>query len=91
VILSDLSPASPTQASLFEEPNRIQKVKQLYGAIDELRDKFGKYVVHHAASLPAQKTQHLTSRGDIPMRKSLLLKGETKRQRLPLPLIQITV
>ena len=91
VILGGLSPASPTQASLFEQPNHIQQMQQLYGAIDELRKKFGKYAVHHATSLPAQKTQHLTSRGDIPVRKSLLLTGETKRQRLPLPLIQITV
>lgn len=91
VILSDLVSSTATQVSLFEQKNQIEKTRRLYGALDSLRSKYGKYAVHHAVSLSAQKTQHLNSRGDIPVRKSLLLQGETKRQRLPLPLIQLTV
>lgn len=91
IILCDLVPASPTQVTLFEKPNIIKETKRLYAAIDGLRHKYGKYSVHHAVSLPAQKTQHLTQRGDMPIRKSFLLKGETTRQRLPLPLLQIKV
>lgn len=91
VILSDLVSSSVTQTSLFEQKNFIEKTRRLYGAMDTLRTKYGKYAVHHAVSLSAQKTQHLSGRGDIPVRKSLLLKGETKRQRLPLPLVQVEV
>lgn len=91
IILTDLVPASPTQVTLFEKTNEIKETQRLYEAIDDLRDKYGKYSVHHAVSLPAQKTQHLTERGDVPIRKSLLLKGETKRQRLPLPMLQIKI
>lgn len=91
VILADLVAAAPTQATLFEKPNEIIKTRALHQALDDVREKYGKYAVHHAVSLPAQKTQHLTSRGDVPARKSMLLPGETKRQRLPLPLLQVTV
>lgn len=91
VVLSGLVSAAPLQTSLFEQTNAVVETRRLYAAIDSLRDKYGKYAVHHAVSLPAQKTQHLTSRGDVPVRKTLLLKGETKRQRLPLPLVQVRV
>ncbi|MBI3255724.1 MAG: DNA polymerase IV [Candidatus Andersenbacteria bacterium] len=91
VILADLVAASPTQPTLFENPIKIKETKMLYGAVDTLREKFGKHAVYHAVSLPAQKTQHLTSRGDIPRRKTNLLKGETAHQRLPIPLLQVKV
>lgn len=91
VILADLISANPTQPTLFENPLKIKQTKSLYGAVDTLREKYGKHAVYHAVSLPAQKTQHLTSRGDMPKRKALFLKGETKRQKLPLPLLQVTV
>jgi DNA polymerase-4/DNA polymerase V len=91
VILTDLVAANPTQPTLFEDPIKIQETKMLYGAIDALREKFGKHAVYHAVSLPAQKNQHLTSRGDIPQRKATLLKGETVRQKLPLPMLQVEV
>jgi DNA polymerase-4/DNA polymerase V len=91
VILGDLVAASPTQRSLFEPANIIDKTRRLYAAVDMLRGKYGKHVVHHGASLAAQHTQHLSARGDVPRRKRLLLKGETKRRRLPLPLLQTSV
>lgn len=88
VILTDLIEASPVQPTLFESPVNIIKTWKLYNAIDELRERFGKHVVHSGATLPAQQSQHLTTRGDMPMRKLILLKGETKRRRLPLPMLQ---
>ena len=91
IILADLVAASPSQPTLFEDPVKIKETKMLYGAVDDLREKFGKHAVYHAVSLPAQKTQHLTSRGDTPKRKATLLKGETKRQKLPLPMLQVKV
>ncbi len=58
VVLCDLAPANPTQPTLFEDPIKIKETKLLYGAIDMLREKYGKHAVHHAVTLPAQKTQH---------------------------------
>lgn len=88
VVLTDLTEAHPVQPTLFENPVSIIKTRRLYNAIDELREKFGKHVVHSGVTLPAQQTQHLTTRGDMPFRKITLLKGETKRRRLPLPMLQ---
>jgi DNA polymerase-4/DNA polymerase V len=88
IILGDLVEARPTQPSLFENPLEILKKRKVYAAIDDLRERFGKHAVHHGVSLPAQRTQHLTVRGDMPMRKTIILKGETKRRRLPLPMLQ---
>jgi len=61
-------------------------------AVDELSEKFGKYTVHHAASLPTKiQSQHEGKRGDVPERVTDLFKGENKRQRLRLPLLHIKV
>lgn len=91
VFLSHLEPLSPIQPTLFEKPLTLVKLSRLYGAIDQLREQFGKHSVHLASTLPAQKTQHLSARGDVPRRKETLLKGETPRQRLPLPMLQVRV
>lgn len=87
VILGHLTAAAPLQPTLFESPVRLAHTRRLYAALDELRARFGKHAVHHGASLLAQRTQHLTSRGDVPVRRQQLLPGETKRRRLPLPLL----
>lgn len=86
-IMRGLVSASLVQASLFEDPIRIVKTRRLYGAVDEAREKYGKHVVHQAASLAGQRTQHLTGRGDVPVRRGNLFKGESRRRRLPLPVI----
>lgn len=91
VTLINLVADTPSQPTLFEKPITLLKVKKLYGAVDILRDKYGKHAVHQAVSLPAQARQHLSRRGHEAARKKILLPGETKRQRLPLPLLQIRV
>lgn len=91
IILSDLRTAKIIQPTLFEDTNRILKIKNLYSVVDEMREKYGKHTLHLATSLPAQKIQHLTKRGDIAKRKLDLFKGETKRRRLPLPVLQTEV
>jgi len=65
---------------------------RIYSAVDELSEKFGKYTVHHAASLPTKiQSQHEGERGDVPIRANDLFRGENKRQRLGLPLLHIKV
>ncbi|MAF81139.1 DNA polymerase IV [bacterium] len=87
VILSQLVAAKPVQPTLFEDPVQIVATQELFAALDTIREKYGKHAIHLAASLPAQHTQHLSSRGDLPTRKESLLKGENNRRRLPLPVI----
>lgn len=89
VFLSNLQPINPVQPTLFENPATLVKYTKLYGAIDELREHYGKHSVHLGASLPAQSSQHLSARGDTPMRRAIILKGETKRKRLPIPMLQV--
>ncbi|MBI4022045.1 MAG: DNA polymerase IV [Candidatus Andersenbacteria bacterium] len=87
VILGNLTAAAPLQPTLFDNTVRLTQTRRLYAALDELRSRFGKHTVHHGASLLAQRTQHRTARGNIPIRRQLLLPGETKRRRLPLPML----
>jgi hypothetical protein len=57
-----------------------------------LSRKFGKHALHHAASLSAKlQARHEGTRGDVPQRRETLFKGENKRQRLGLPVLNIKV
>lgn len=92
VVLAGLTPETKIQYSLFDDTARIEKLSRVYNAVDMVSEKFGKYALHHASSLPTKlQTQHEGDRGDIPERKSDLFKGENKRQRLGLPVLQIKV
>jgi len=92
VVLSGLDSETKVQYTLFDDPARIEKMAKIYNAVDELSEKFGKYAVHHASSLPTKiQSQHEGERGDVPVRVNDLFKGENKRQRLGLPLLHIKV
>ncbi|MDT8318247.1 MAG: hypothetical protein RQ824_09720 [bacterium] len=54
--------------------------------------KFGKHTLCHGSSLPAKTmAQHEGERGDASERSERLFKGENKRQKLGLPLLDIKV
>jgi DNA polymerase IV len=92
VVLGGLLQEAEIQRDLFDDHRKIEKMTKIYAMVDELSERFGKYAVHHASSLPTkQQTQHEGERGDTPQRKAELFKGENKRQRLGLPLLQIKV
>ncbi len=92
VVLSGLVSEAGLQYTLFDDPARIEKMSRIYHAIDELSRAYGKYTVHHAASLPTKiQAQHEGARGDIPARATDLFQGENRRQRLGLPLWHIRV
>ena len=92
VVLAGLVSETGVQYTLFDDPARIEKMARIYSAVDELSEKFGKYTVHHATSLPTKiQSQHEGERGDVPIRANDLFKGENKRQRLGLPLLHIKV
>jgi DNA polymerase-4 len=92
VVLGGLLPETNVQYSLFDNTSRIEKMMKIYSAVDTISEKYGKYAVHHAASLPTKlQALHEGERGDAPARKSDLFKGENKRQRLGLPVLQIKI
>ncbi len=92
VVLGGLMPEAGVQYTLFDDTDRIEKFSRIYSAVDMVSEKFGKYAVHHAASLPTKlQTQHEGERGDAPERTTDLFKGETKRQRLGLPVLKVKV
>jgi len=60
--------------------------------VDRISRKYGKHTVQHAASLPTKlQAQHEGERGDVPVRRAILFKGENKRQRLRLPMLHVKV
>ncbi len=92
VILSGLVPESSIQYTLFDDNSGVEKMGRIYRTIDILSEKFGKYTVHHGASLLTKiQAQHEGERGDIPQRASELFKGENKRQHLGFPVLHIKV
>jgi DNA polymerase-4/DNA polymerase V len=92
VVLAGLVAEADVQYTLFDDPAGIEKMSKVYDAVDELSRKFGKHAVQHAASLPAKlQAQHEGARGDAPVRRGNLFKGENKRQRLGLPVLNIKV
>lgn len=92
VVLSGLEAESGLQYGLFEDAARIGKLARIYESIDQLARKYGKHAVQHGASLLTKlQAQHEGERGDLPLRKGELFRGETKRQRLGLPMLHIKV
>lgn len=92
VVLAGIVPEAGVQYSLFDDTAKIEKMARIYDCVDELSRRFGKHAVQHAASLPTkQQAQHEGERGDVPTRRGNLLKGENKRQRLGLPMLNIKV
>ena len=76
VVLSGLVSEAGVQYTLFDDPARIEKMAKIYHAVDELSEKFGKYTVHHASSLPTKiQSQHEGERGDVPKRVSGSFQG----------------
>ena len=88
VLLGKLREDTNLQLNLFDPPLRIDKFQRIYHTIDTLRQRYGKHTVFLGASLTAQTfTQHVGDRGDAPARHGLLLKGETTRKRLGIPML----
>jgi DNA polymerase-4/DNA polymerase V len=92
VVLAGLIEETGMQFSLFEDTTKIEKMARIYDSIDRISQKYGKHTIQHAASLPAKlQAQHEGARGDIPIRRAILFKGENKRQRLKLPMLHVKV
>lgn len=87
VTLFKLGEIEDRQLDLFGEAVRSEGMKRLYEGVDKVNGKFGKHTIYLGSSFLANKfSQHLGDRGDIPQRKKLLAKGESKRKRLAIPM-----
>jgi DNA polymerase-4 len=92
VVLSGLAAESGVQFSLFDDTTKIEKMARVYSVVDEISAKYGKHTIQHAASLLTKlQAQHEGERGDVPVRRADLFTGESRRQRLGLPLLHIKV
>jgi hypothetical protein len=87
IILLDLVPDNSTQYTLFDNPVQA-KIKDLYNVADELGQKFGKHTVHLGSSHLIEKLGK-GRRGLPTTREQTIIKGETKRRHLGLPLIHV--
>jgi DNA polymerase-4 len=92
VVLAGLVAESACQYTLFDDPVRMEKMSRLYHAVDSLSARFGKHAVQHCASLPTrQHTQHAGDRGDLSHRRKDLIRGETARRCLGIPIGKIQI
>jgi hypothetical protein len=87
VALAALEDCTVRQQDLFGVTAEIEKTTAVYKAIDAIREKYGKHTLFLSSSFLAHRhKQHEGDRGDAPGRTRQLLKGETKRKRLGIPI-----
>ena len=66
--------------------SHAERIRQVYTAVDQINQKYGKYTVYLGSSFAAvTRARHAGERGDVPEWHTNLLKGETKRRRLGIP------
>ncbi len=90
VVLCDLVPDSNIQYSLFEDPIKAEKVRDIYKVADILGSKFGKHAVHLGGSHEIE-CRGKGRRGEPTVREQTRFKGETKRRHLGLPIMHVKV
>jgi DNA polymerase-4/DNA polymerase V len=87
VVLLDLVRDMQIQYSLFEDPLKAERIRELYEAVDALSGKYGKHTLHLGGSHPIE-VQGRGRRGSPTVREQTQLYGETYRKHLGLPLFQ---
>ena len=90
VVLLDLVADSNIQYSLFEDPVRAEKVREIYKAADLLGTRFGKHAVHLGGSHEIER-RGKGRRGEPTAREQTRFRGETKRKHLGLPIVHVKV
>ena len=90
VVLGKLEADADEQFELFEDRVRVDNLRRISRAVDEINGKLGKHSVRSGTSL-FLASQPRSHREDEPERRQHLLPGETARQRLALPRMTVTV
>ncbi len=89
VILSEIIEEKDEERGLFDDPIEIEKTRSIGRVIDEINDSYGKHTIHIASSdCTANKKEH--PRNELAWRKTALLKGETFRTRIGIPLLKLS-
>ena len=88
IVLVDLVPDAPVQYSLFEDPLKAEKIRQLYEAADILSGKYGKHTLHLGGS-HAIEVSGKGRRGTPTVREQTRMYGETKRKHIGLPILHV--
>jgi DNA polymerase-4/DNA polymerase V len=92
IVLSKLEADRTVQYDLFDDVPKIESMKRIDRVLDGVNELYGKHALHLGTSLWLGKhRQHVAGRGDLPERKIQLLKGETFRQRLGIPIWRVLV
>jgi DNA polymerase IV len=89
VVLSDILPEGHHQRDLFDDPIRVERVEKVGQIIDQIAEKYGKHTLHLASSNPLHKGLKKHPRNSLSWRQKNLVKGETRRQRLNIPLLDL--
>ncbi|HMP71691.1 MAG TPA: DNA polymerase IV [Kiritimatiellia bacterium] len=90
VVMTKLEEDGASQIELFEDPVRAENVYEASRAVDEINERFGKHAIAHGPGLFLEANRR-TARDEAPIRKGDLLAGETRRQRLAFPKLQMKV
>ncbi len=88
IILIDLIADRNVQYSLFEDPVKAERVRELYEAADQLGCKYGKHTLHLGGS-HAIEVKGKGRRGAPTAREQTSFYGETGRRHLGLPIIHV--
>ena len=92
IVLSKIEADKTVQYSLFDDVPKLQSYLAINRVIDGVNELYGKHKLHLGTSLwLAGHKQHISERGDLPERKMDLMKGETFRQRLGIPVWDVKV
>ena len=90
VVLGKLEEDRVDQFELFEDRVRIEHLREAVRATDDLAERYGKHAVSLGTGLFLDQHQK-TGRDEKPLRRGDLLSGETDRQRINLPKLDIRV
>jgi len=83
-VLGFLEDDNIEQYELFEDRLRIETVRRITRAIDDINHRYGKHALCSATSLFLSRKPD-SSRDARPARHARLLDGETPRRRLAIP------
>jgi DNA polymerase-4/DNA polymerase V len=90
IVLLDLDQSLERQYSLFEDPIKPEKIRELYKGVDAVCQKYGKHSLHLGGSHLLEELGK-GRRGEPTAREETLIIGETKRKHLGLPIIHLKV
>jgi len=88
VVFAGMVTDSNAQPDLFGDHVAVERMRHIFESADAIDEMYGKHAVYVASSHLAQAhAQHDGERGFLPGRKTDLLRGETPRQRLAIPML----